>query len=86
MQEYEKVQINDLDRLDRFMKCFSQNHSVDFKAVALKLVAANQPVEQKASLLGIGISRLYEWISEWKKRGWIDEPSGAGLWIETWLD
>lgn len=67
-----KVQIDEPDRLDRFMKSFSQNHSEDFKAVALKLVVANQPIEQIASLLGIGTSTLYEWIAEWNKKKRMD--------------
>jgi len=42
------------------MKGFSSNHNEDFKAVALKLLAADHLVEQVADLLGVGRNTLYE--------------------------
>jgi transposase len=63
-----RTRIDEPDRLDRFMKSFSQGHSQDFKAVALKLVATGQSIEHVAVLLGVGSTTLYEWIGEWNKK------------------
>ena len=63
-----RIQIEEPDRVDRFMKSFSSAHSEDFKAAALKLLAANRSVEEVSDLLGVAASTLYHWVEEWNKK------------------
>ena len=63
-----RIRIEEPERVDRFMKTFSSAHSEDFKAAALKLLAANHSVEEVSALLGVAGSTLYHWVEEWNKK------------------
>ncbi|MBC3789482.1 transposase-like protein [Spirosoma sp. LMG 31448] len=62
-----RVTISEPDRLERFMNSFQENHSEDFKALALHLVA-NSDIQTVATQTGLPLSTLYDWQDDWNKK------------------
>ena len=62
-----RVTISEPDRLERFMNSFQENHSEDFKALALHLVTTSD-VQTVAAQTGLPISTLYDWQDDWNKK------------------
>jgi transposase-like protein len=64
------IKISEPDRLFLFMESFHENHSEDFKALALHLVSKSD-IETVSKQIGVPISTLYDWQSDWnKKKNW----------------
>ncbi|MBC3789412.1 helix-turn-helix domain-containing protein [Spirosoma utsteinense] len=49
------------------MNSFQENHSEDFKALALHLVATSD-IQTVAAQTGLPVSTLYDWQDDWNKK------------------
>lgn len=63
-----RIEVTEPERLSRFVSSFGSNHGQDFKGLIIKMIASGQPLEQVASLSGVSVSTLYEWIKEWNEK------------------
>jgi transposase-like protein len=62
-----RVIISEPERLERFMNSFQENHSEDFKALALHLIS-NSDIITVSKQTGVAESTLYDWQSDWNKK------------------
>lgn len=62
-----RVMISEPERLERFMNSFNENHSEDFKALALHLIS-NSDITTVSKQTGLAESTLYDWQSDWNKK------------------
>ena len=62
-----RVIISEPERLERFMNSFQENHSEDFKALALHLIS-NSDIITVSKQTGLAESTLYDWQSDWNKK------------------
>jgi hypothetical protein len=62
-----QVSISEPERLLRFMNSFHENHSDDFKALALHLISKSD-IESVSLQTNVPISTLYDWQSDWNKK------------------
>lgn len=72
-----RVTISEPARLERFMNSFQENHSEDFKALALHLIATSD-IQTVAVQTGLPISTLYDWQDNWNKKKNPDYKTEGG--------
>jgi hypothetical protein len=62
-----RVIISEFERLERFMNSFNENHSEDFKALALHLIS-NSDITTVSKQTGLAESIFYDLQSDWNKK------------------